>query len=161
MTEQDKQTIITWWNNYVPIKSIIRMLPYRYTTAKKMIDDLRQNGTLKPRKENQKEFTRQKVLGVYNSGITSISEIANQLGLSKYTVRNFLVEAKLNRKRPQHNYNTRKKTEIDTLCIKTQNIIEELKSGKLVKEIAKTQNVSRQYVAMINDKYVKEQQNER
>ena len=157
MTEQDKQIIIRLWEDYVPIKSIIRLLPYRYTTAKQMIVELRQNGTLKPRKENRKEYTRQKILSLYNGGMTSPKEIAETTGLSFYTVQTCLVQAKLNRKRPTHNYHKRKKTDINTLCAKTQKIIEELKSGKPLKKIVKAQNVSRQYVAKLNEKYVKEQ----
>ena len=154
MTQQDIQLIIDLWNNYVPISTIIKMLPYKVSDAKKMIAELRQNGTLKPRNENRKENTRQRVLDLFNGGILSEYEIADKLGLSRYTVRNILVDEKLNRERPKQNYNKRKLTQVNTLCEKTQTIVNDLIANKDIRDIIIEHNVSRQYVYSIKKKYL-------
>lgn len=156
MSDQELRQLQFYWENYIPIKVIVRLFPYKQVHIKKIINELRQNGVLKPRKEHRREYVQQKILSLYNSGIRNPTLIAKELNLKYSTIKNHLTNLKLKRQRPEHNYNKRKKVDINTLCDKTKEIVKQLKNGVEAKDIVKTQNVSRQYVAQIKNKYLED-----
>ena len=147
MNEHDISVIINLWESGTSITNIIRMLPYDKNEVRQTISELRQKGVLEGRTARSSIKTREKVLSVYNKGITNPYEIADMLGLSHHTVKDHLVKAKLSRTRPKRNYKT---------CDKTQLIKQDLESGIKAREIAKKHGVSTQWVHQIRNKYIKE-----
>jgi DNA-binding CsgD family transcriptional regulator len=155
MSESEIKLVKELWESGNTIRQIARLLPYKEYIAIKKIQELRRNGGLSEKGGRTYENTKAKILQLYNDGIKNCEQIGKILCLSKDYVRNILVAEKLNRKRPQHNYNKRKPVDISTLCDKTQKIVQELNNGKPIKDIAKSQNVSRQYVSALKNKYLK------
>lgn len=148
MTEQEKNLIIRLWESGEPASAIVRLLPYDTQTAKSMIMELRQNGAIKGRSGKTATRTWEKVLQAYNDGITNPYEIAELLGLKVGTINWILGNSGLNRKRPNHNYKPFPISE------KTKEIIERIKNGETLSQIAKSCGVSRQYVYKVKDNFV-------
>lgn len=155
MTESETKLVIRLWESGKGIGEIARLLPYKEYIAKKEIAELKRNGVLKGKSGKSQANTQAKVLQAYNDGITNPYEIAETLEIDMRYVNNILCSAKLGRVRPKRNYKQRK------VCENTQAIIEQLKSGKRVREICAEFGVSTQYVYQVKNKFVKEQQNER
>ena len=147
MTEQDKNLIIRLWESGETKSSIVQLLPYKPYQARLMIEELKKNGTLQGRSGKSEKKTWNKVLQAYNDGKTNPYDIAKMFGLKVGTVNNILSNSRLNRKKPEHNYNQFPLTE------KTKQIITEIQSGKSLSEIAREYNISRQYIHKIKNKY--------
>ena len=76
-------------------------------------------------------------------------EIAEHLGLKASTVKNILVDQKIKRERPKHNY---KKKE---LCERSKTILEMLESGKTPRQVAREMDVSTQWVHILKKRLTK------
>ncbi len=148
MKENDREFIIKMWESGEPISQIIRMLPYPAEIARQYIVDMRKAGVLLlERRSNRAGGWR--IINMYKEGITNPYEIAEKLNYSMHTVNDVLSKAKLNRKRPKHNY---KKTRIKTygeLSDNTQRIIDLLQEGKDCLEVANIVGCSRQNVFQV------------
>lgn len=140
MTEIEKRTIKKLWDAHVPLKKIPQMFPYKPYTVTKQIKEMRESGELEERGYKKGRLW---VVELYKSGVTNPYEIAEELGYSISTVKKYLKQAHLGRKRPPHNYVSVKKSD------KTEKIIEKLKEGRAVFQIAKDFEVSRQWVSYI------------
>lgn len=155
MTESEIKLVERLWASGKGIGEIARLLPYKEYIAKREIAELKRNGVLKGKSGKSQANTQAKVLQAYNDGITSPYEIAEMFNMDIRYVNNILSNAKLGRTRPKRNYKQRK------VCDNTKAIIEQLKSGKRVREICAEFGVSTQYVYQVKDKFVKEQENGR
>ena len=147
MNEQDKNLIISLWKNGTPTTTIIKLLPYKQVEIKREIAELRQNGVLNGRSGKTRGKTREKVLQAYKDGITNPYELAEMFRLKPSTISSILVGLGLNRTRPKHNYKKTKK------CEKTETILQEIKEGNVLCEIARKHGVSRQYVHKVKKKW--------
>ena len=140
MTEKEIELVVKLWNDGKSTTEIARVLPYKEYRVRREIVLLRQNGVLNGKSGKTKEKALAKILQAYNSGITSPYIIADMFNMNLGTVNTYLTQCKLGRTRPPQNY---KKTKT---CEKTQKIIEEIKTGFRLTEIAKKYNVTKQYV---------------
>lgn len=155
MTENDKNLIVSLWENGEPISHIIKMLPYSTETARQMIVDLRKNNVLKlENRSNRAGGWR--IVKMYNDGITNPYEIAEKLNYSINTVQIVLSKAKLGRERPKHNYKKTRTLTYDELCDNSRKIIDLLKIGKDCTEIARMLGCTRQNVFIIKKKFFPE-----
>lgn len=168
MTQSEIKQIVEMWESGNSISTIVRCFPYKPQTVKREITELRQNGVLKGRSGKTQEKTQERILQVYNSGITSPYEIAKKLEMhapSVISTIGLLVRlGKIEKRtRPKHNFKKRKPTDFDKLCDKTREIFCELEKGLSGGAIARKYGVSRQWVSQIKKKQEKkkEQQNER
>lgn len=150
MDKQNIDLLIRLWNSNLSIASIIKMIPEKENIIKTHIADLRAKGILLDRKKSTKES----LVLEYQNGETNPYEIAEKYNLSICTVRQYLGCAGLKRKRPSKNYKKREKVKMCNLSEKTKTIINALNSKKSLVQIAKENNVSKQYVAKVRDKYV-------
>lgn len=144
----DKQVIKRLWDSGYSISTIVRMIPRKPKEAHKLIAEMRESGEIEGRSGKSAEKTSRRVLSLYQKGITSPYEIADNLNLSPKTVKRILCELKLNRKRPHKNYNQMK------LCDKTHELLMEMRSGATIKELSVKNNVSTQYLYKIKAKYI-------
>lgn len=151
MTESEIKLVERLWASGKGVGEIARLLPYKEYIAIREIRELKRNGVLKGRSGKSRANTQARVLQAYNDGITIPYEIADMLDMDYRYVNTILSNAKLGRARPKRNYKQRK------LCENTQAIIEQLKSGKRVREICAEFGVSTQYVYEVKNKFVKEQ----
>ena len=139
MTDVDKKTIKRLWDSRVPINQIILMLPYKKVVAKRMIDELRANGTLKPR--NCKKTAIQAIASTWDNGITDIDELCEMFSYKPNTVKCYLSFSRGNSVRPHRNYRAKQFNE------KAQSIMDEISKQELsLSDIARKFEVSRQYV---------------
>ena len=150
MNDTDRNLIINMWSGGCSKRQIIQMLPYTYEVAESIVNSLVADGTLTKEKKGR---TVDKVLELYEK-IKNPYEIADRLGARPQTVSQILANARLNRTRPEHNYKKRKPVDIATLNEKTQIIVNELRNGKKQAQVAREQNVSKQYVSKIYYNYV-------
>jgi DNA invertase Pin-like site-specific DNA recombinase len=135
-------------------------MPCKDFVTRNAIKEMRQKGELADR-PFKSEITREKVIGLYKSGVTNPYEIAKSFGLSPMTVRNILSHAKLNRERPKHNYKKREPRAYERLCDNTKGIIKLLNSGMTARQVARELDMSTQWVYVIKAKYIdKETDNE-
>lgn len=153
MTEQDKNLIISLWNNGETVSNIIKMLPYDENTARNMIKELRDGNILKDRtKRNAKECVKIAV----EQGIMNKYQIAEMYGYDITTIENAIISLRIKRQRPHKNYKKRKEVELSE---QTHKIIEDLRAKEQTQgAIAKKYNVSRQYVSWLKKKYVEIQE---
>jgi transposase len=151
--EEIRKKIAILWDGGYSINEICRALPCREGTTKRIIKGMKESGELEER-AGKKEFTTEKVLALYHSGVTNPYEIANSYGISVGTVKRVLVEAKLSRKRPEHNYKTTKPRAEGTLCENTRGIISDLRSGLTPRQVAKKRDMSTQWVYVVKTKYI-------
>lgn len=152
MTENDKNLIITLWENGEPISHIIKMLPYPTETARQMVVDLRKNGVLElDRRSNRAGGWR--ILQMYKEGTTNPYEIAEKLNYSINTVQLILSSAKLGRKRPEHNYKKTRMLTYDELCDNSKRIVDLLREGKDCTEIARIVGCSKQNVFLVKKRF--------
>lgn len=152
MTEKDKNLVVTLWQSGEPIERIIRLLPYPICTSRKYINELRNQGVLT--NENRiKKKAIDKVMQLYNSGVTNPYEIADMTGYSFYTVRSALVKAGLDRKRPEHNYKATPLKPYDKISDNSKIIVDLLEQGKGCSEIARLVGCSRQNVFVLKKKF--------
>lgn len=139
MTEKDRQKIVALWVGGTPIEQIYRLLPYRRMEAKKMVDELRADGTLQPRK--RAETVIKAVAVAWKNETKDPYELAKMFGISIHTIKAYLKRSGVREgKRPPHNFKKRDFNEkaIAIMC--------DLREGKSSGEIAKNYGVSRQYV---------------
>jgi DNA invertase Pin-like site-specific DNA recombinase len=148
MTEQEKKQIISMWESRMTILDIVRTLPYTQREARRMINELRADGTLKPRKK--KRMLNEAIMEIFNSGTTDRYEIAEILGVSYRTVLNRLQKMGIHLGRPAHNH---KKMPIkDT----TAQIMDDIRKGEMsYSQIAKKYGVSRGRVGNIKQQMIK------
>ena len=145
MTDIDRRQIKMLWESRVPISRIVQMLPYKKVIAKKMIDELRQDGTLQ--KRNRKKTAIKAVGEMWESGTQNIDELSEIFGYSPRTIILYLSLSREGKDRPAHNYRKRKLNE------KALEIIKEISNGKLtLSEISRKFDVSRQYVYQLKKK---------
>lgn len=146
MTENDKRQIVALWESRVPLEQIYQMLPYTRYEAMKMVKELRDNGTLKPR---QKTTDAIKALAnAWENETQNPYELAEMFGYTPETVKVYLrISGVRKGKRPSHNFKH---------CNKTNEIAKDLKDGKPMIYIAKKFGVSRQWVHQIKQKMERE-----
>ena len=150
MTQNERRQIISLWQSGVSLQKIYRMLPYRRCDAVRMLNKLRQDGTLKPRKK-KKENTIKMLGDAWKSGITDIKELSEMFGSTEQTTIAYLSKSGAREnKRPPHNH-TKKQ-----LNKKAEAIMEVLKEGKPLSTVAKEFGVSRQYVFQLKERLEKE-----
>ncbi len=154
MTEADKFLIITMYNNKKPTADIVRMLPYKESVARRYIRELRQQGLLKRENKATESPQQLAVLQAYNDGLTTVAEIAEEIGGNEQSVRNALSVLGLSCKRPKHNYKQRPRFSFTELSEKTQQIITAVKDGKASGDICLQFNISRQYLSEVKKKYL-------
>ena len=140
MTESDRVQIKRLWDAGLPERQIVQMLPYNGTTARKMIAEMKSDGSLQKRHG----IMRNNVIETYKRGVKSPYKIAEMYGLTYYTVTTYLSNAGLHRQREPRNY---KKND------RTLEIIEMLKAGKSQAEIARQFGVSRQWVSVAKKRW--------
>jgi DNA invertase Pin-like site-specific DNA recombinase len=150
MKDSDKKQIISMWEAGCKIHEIVRTLPYKERICRLMIKELKDSGDLNGNRPTANEI----ILSLYNEGHKNPYEIADISGYSIHTVNVTLNKAKLNRTRPSKNYKKRKKVEINTLCEKTQNILEALNDKISPRKIAIMYEVSVQHVYSLKNKYL-------
>ncbi len=148
MTEQDRELIIRLWNSRMSLNSIARMLPYPTMIAKQYVNEVKASGALKA--ENRVMTHKQLILTAYANGMVNPHQIASEFELPLNSVRAVLSAAKLNRKRPPHNYVKRLQAKLSD---KTQQILTDVQQGLSNVEVAKKHNVTRQYVYKIKKNY--------
>lgn len=154
MEELEKEKLKELWNNGESIDSIIRQFPYEKKVVMKTIVEMRKSGELLERTKKKKGFT-QKIIALYESGVKNPYEIANEVGCDYSTVQKAFTRGNIKRKRPPHNYKERVATDTTKLCQTTQNIIRELKEGHAKSKIAQSYGVSRQWVYIVEQVYIK------
>lgn len=141
MTEQDKARIITLWENGVALEQIYQMLPYKRYHALKMVQELRADGTLKPRKKTEKAI--ELVALAWKTETKDLNELAEMFGYTVETIKTYLTASGVREgKRPiayKH-------------CPQTNQIVEEVLNGTPMSQIAQKFGVSRQYVFKIKKK---------
>lgn len=146
MNESDKQHIIALWESRVPLEQIYQMLPYTRYEAIKMVKELRDDGTLQPRKKTDEAIKA--LANAWESESKSPYELAEMFGYSPDTVKRYLSISGVRRgKRPTRNFKH---------CDKTNEIAKDLKDGKPMIYIAKKFGVSRQYVYQLKQKLEKQ-----
>lgn len=150
MTESEKDLIIRLWESGKTIKEIILFFPYPKDYLRNEVRELKKQGVLVGRSGKTKQKTTQKMLDLYNDGIRNPYEIASRLNVCPKYVNNRLSSCHLSRGKPKQNYKPKSVNE------KTAAIINDIKNGKKIKEIASSYDISRQYVYAIKNKYVKE-----
>lgn len=149
MTNEEKALVIQMLEARVKVGTIARMLPYDEKDAKKQINKLRKSGEITYKVATKKEI----VNNLYKSGVRDFKEFKETAKCSESLLRSTLGD-KVKKERPKK-YKLRKPTDIDTLSDLTKTIIEELKQGKLPRQIAHEHNFSTQYIYEIKNKYVK------
>lgn len=155
MTESEKRLIIDLWESRMKVEDIVRMLPCDQKTARGYIKALKDEGVLSAEKHRGKELTREIIKTAYENGERNPYVLARTYHLSPYTVKDILVGLGLERHRPKTNYKKRKPTDIAKLCVKTQDICDEIAKGAKPKEITEKYGVTRQYVSLLKKKYFK------
>lgn len=134
-----KETIAKMYNDGISLRVIERTLPMTIKEAQALINQMKINGELPPRRIREK--TKNKVKILHEQGKNKY-EIAGELNLNIQTVEKTLRVLFPNRGRPKHNYVNNRQRNAKTLGIQ-----EELQKGELsYSEIARKYNVSRQYV---------------
>ena len=142
MTDFEIASIKRQWDAGVPIKQIVRTMPYPQKTALQHIWEMQRDGVL-PKRERKRGCDL--VVATYQSGMHNPYEIAETYGYKYSTVETWLKNAKLGRVRCDNGKNW-KRTECSE---KTEEIIKCLESGMGMSEIAKEFGVSRQWVYII------------
>lgn len=150
MTEQDESLLIRLCESGENLTAITRLLPYKRQTIRQTILKLRQKGVLNGQKANKRENTQARVLNAYNGGLRTISGIVNFTSLSRQTVRRCLLNHNIRLQRPR----VYRKKDISERSEKTQSIVNDLKNGMRVCEIVQKENVSRQYIYKVKNKFL-------
>ena len=153
MTESEKNLVVKLWAENKSISYIVSLLPYRPYVAKTQIKKMIEEGALQNRVFRSKAESVKMVASVYKNKTSNIYEIAKELNLTVGYVSELVRLAGIKRKRPPKNYKKRKKTELNDLSNKSQEIILELKSGKSARLIAKEKDVSVQWVHETKKRY--------
>lgn len=148
MNEYYKGLIINLCDAGQTKEEIAKMLPFDRNESLKVIEELVENGIIVFGKKRSKERTKRIFLNAYYGGEKNLHEIAKEYGYSYNYVRILLLEEKIRRKRPPHNYNKTR------LSDKTNDILECLKMGQNSKEIQEKYKVTRQYVSYVKNKYL-------
>ena len=130
INEEVKEKVIQMWNNGNHIYEILRSMPYTQELNKKILNELRKDGTLKWRLKSK--ITSEKIKELYMK-YQDIYEICKITGLSIGTIKSYLYSEKIK---------FRKKI----FGKKTHEIIQMLKDGISISEISNQKDVSRQYV---------------
>lgn len=136
MTEQDKRQIIDLWEGGVALEQIYQMLPYKRHHALKMVQELRADGTLKPRKKTERSI--ELVALAWQTETKDIGELAEMFGYTPRTIGQYLQYSGVREgKRQPNSYK---------ISQKTQEIVAEFKKGTPMAEIIRKFSVSKQYV---------------
>lgn len=145
MTESEKRQIINMWENGVSLEQIYRMFPYRRYEVLKEVKKMRLKGELKPRHRMKNAI--EKVVAIWETQTKDPREIANILGYSPITVKDYLIISGVREgKRPSTNYKH---------CERTNEIVSALENGDAISKIARNVGVSRQYVHQIKKRLEK------
>ena len=155
MTESERRLIIDLWESRMKIAEIVKMLPCDEKTARAYIKALKDEGVLAAEKHRNWAITKQLIKTAYDNGEHNPYELARTYHLSANTVKTILVGFGLERQRPKRNYKKRNPTDIGKLCVKTQDICDEIAKGTKPKEITEKYGVTRQYVSLLKKKYFK------
>lgn len=155
MEENEKRLIKELWENGEPAYRIAKLFPYKKSEICDYIKKMRSEGVFDFSKHKKnKKTTEAMVLALYNGGETNPYIIADKMGRAVNSIRKILVDAKLKRERPKHNYKERKKCEFEMLCEKTKKIIIAIKKGEPFSKISRDYGVSRQWVYSIKDTHL-------
>ena len=146
MTESDIKQIKDFWESGLPLEQIYQMLPYTRYEGIKMVRELRENGTLKPRKKTQSAI--EKVAYAWENETKNTYALAEMFGYAHRTVEIYLSNSGIRKgKRNPTNFKH---------CDKTNDIIVDLQGGDLSQvEIARKHQVSRQYITDVKRKLEK------
>ena len=146
MTESDKRQIISLWESGVPLEQIYQTLPYRRYHCLKMVQELRADGTLKPRKKTERAI--ELVALAWQTETKDIAELAEMFGYSPATIDKYLQYSGAREgKRQPNSYK---------ISQKTHEIVAEIKNGTSLSQVARDFGVSRQYVHQIKTRLEKE-----
>lgn len=140
MTDFEIAALKRQWEAGVPIRQLVLMMPYKKTAAMKKIWQMQRDGILPERKRKRGADL---VVEAYKRGVHNPYELAELYGYSSRSVKSWLSNARLGRKRPEHNW---KKKDIDE---KTKRILKCLESGMGVCETARKFGVSKQWVSAV------------
>jgi transposase len=137
MTESEIKTVKSLWDSGVSLERIYRMLPYYRYDAYKQVKELRDKGVLKPRRDKTKRMVKA-IAHAWQTETKDPNELAVMFGYAVSTINTYLQRSGVREgKRQPHNFNH---------CPKTNDIVDELREGAAICEIAKKFGVSRQYV---------------
>jgi transposase len=144
MTEQDKRQIVSLWESGVALEQIYQMLPYKRYHALKMVQELRADGTLKPRKKTERAI--ELVALAWQTETKDIGELAEMFGYSVDTIKTYLVASGVRKGERPTTYKLRKNGS------RTNEIVDAINSGKTMSQVAKDFKVSRQYIFRLKKK---------
>lgn len=149
MTETDREFIVNLWKNRNSVNKIIQMLPYDKRTARKMVNEVMKSGELDNIERISPKMKR--IYELYQNG-TTVSELSEMFSVTTNFVCRCLRKYGVYTGRPNKNHKSKK------LADKTESIINDLKdteSHDSFSNIARKYGVSRQYVFILYNKYVK------
>lgn len=149
MTETDREFIVNLWKNRNSVNKIIQMLPYDKGTAKEIVDEVIKSGELNGIERISPKMKR--IYELHQNG-TTVSELSEMFNVTTNYVCRCLRKYGVYTGRPNKNHKSKK------LIDKTESIINDLKdteSHNSFSDIARKHNVSRQYVFILYNKYVK------
>lgn len=139
MTEQDKKKIVALWQSGMSISQIKQLFPVKLQEYRDTIREMKANGEF----PTERKSTVQKIKEAIESGERNPYEIAETYGISYYTVRYYKSLLGIKTVKTQ-NFKEYSK------CEKTKTIKSEIALGeKSLSQIAKDNNVSRQYVSYL------------
>lgn len=148
MTESERSAIKRMWDAGVSQEKIIQTMPMSRTAAIKVLKTLRYEGFLPPRKRKRGQVL---VAEAYRSGITNPYELSEKYGYTIKTVAAYLRSEGIQRKRGKRSWK-----EIDP-SERTKKIRECLENGASMSEVARMFNVSRQWVFIVKERYLKDE----
>lgn len=140
LTDFEVEVLKRQWEAGVPIKQIVKMMPYKQSRSLNYIWDLQKNGVLQKRRRKNGQSL---ILDAYNNGMTNPYEISDVYGYKPETVKKYLRFVGVHRNRPPANWKQKEKSD------KTKEILECLEKGVKMSEIAKMYGVSRQWVFIV------------
>lgn len=140
MTDSEKQKIIALWSNGMPMARIRQMVAVPAREFHAIVKEMRANGEF----PTEYKTTEQKVVEAFHRGERNPYKIAEEVGVTEQTVRQYLYQNGLRRGKKTRNWFHSERTNA---------IAEDLKEGALSQvEIARKHQVTKQYVNKIKGK---------
>ena len=138
MTDADIKKVVSMWNSGVPIYQIARTLPYSEKIANLVLKELRENGTLPERRTKAENI--EVICEAYRNGEHDLERLSKMFCKTVGCIATYLNKGGIKRVRAKRYKTSRAKSD------KTNAIVEQIKSGRNIREIANEYGVSRQYV---------------
>lgn len=145
MTEQDKERLVTYWENGMSLRQIQQLLPYTQRKFWLAVSEMKANGTFPKERLSRQEKVAEAVRG----GELNPYILAEQFGISVGTAKEYkrIYGGVAPKVRPKLNYRH---------CDRTKAIMQDLQEGELsLSEIARNHGVTRQAVFSIKKKLIK------